>query len=133
MTDYKTIRGKKIKFFTSDLSSAEAEGQIYYVNTSPGSVDTAGNFKTAVASDGWSSGGSLATARRYLAGAGTQTAALSAGGAGPGYDQIVSCFEYDGSSWTSGGNYPQGTSNVGIAGALDCKLAQQASSVSLYS
>ena len=44
MTDYKTIRGKKIKFFTSDLSSAEAEGQIYYVNTSPGSVDTAGNF-----------------------------------------------------------------------------------------
>ena len=32
MTDYKTIRGKKIKFFTSDLSNAQAEGQIYYVN-----------------------------------------------------------------------------------------------------
>ena len=82
MTDYKTIRGKKIKFFTSDLSSAEAEGQIYYVNTSPGSVDTAGSFKTAVASAAWSASGPLLTARSDLgpATAGTIPASLAFGG-----------------------------------------------------
>ena len=33
MTDYKTIRGKKVKFFTSDLSSAQAEGQLFFQDT----------------------------------------------------------------------------------------------------
>ena len=30
MTDYKAIFGKKIKFLTTDLSNAEAEGEIFY-------------------------------------------------------------------------------------------------------
>ena len=33
MTDYKTIRGKKVKFFTSDLSGGEAEGQLFIQDT----------------------------------------------------------------------------------------------------
>ena len=33
MTDYKNIRGKKIKFFTSDLDNTQGEGQIFYSNT----------------------------------------------------------------------------------------------------
>ena len=41
MTDYKNLRGKRIKFFTSDLDNAEAEGQIFY-------SDTDNEFKTAV-------------------------------------------------------------------------------------
>ena len=127
MTDYKTIRGKKIKFFTSDLISAEAEGQIYYVNTSPGSVDTAGNFKTAVASDGWSSGGSLATARRYLAGAGTQTAAFGAGGISPvgagAGNRSAKTEHYDGTGWSNGGNLATATNNKVGAGTLTAGLA----------
>ena len=34
MTDYRTIRGKKIKTFTTDLSDGvSAEGQIFYSDT----------------------------------------------------------------------------------------------------
>ena len=33
MTDYKNIRGKKVKFFTSDLSNAQDEGQLFFQNT----------------------------------------------------------------------------------------------------
>ena len=80
MTDYKTIRGKKIKFFTSDLSNTEAEGQIFYVNTSPGSVDTSGTFKTVVASAAWHSTGPLTYDRGFLTSSGTQTASWVAGG-----------------------------------------------------
>ena len=49
MTDYKTIRGKEVKFFTSDLSGEEAEGQLFF-------QDTAREMKIAVASAAWSSG-----------------------------------------------------------------------------
>ena len=47
----------------------------------------------------WSAGGTMITARGYLAGAGTQNAGLAAGG-GAG----VSCTEeYNGTSWSAGG------------------------------
>ena len=48
----------------------------------------------------WSSGGNLATARRYLAGCGTQSAGLSFGGYGPS----AVTEEYNGTSWSAGGN-----------------------------
>ena len=58
MTDYKNIRGKKIKFFTSDLGNDEAEGQIFY-------QDTDNQFKTVVANAAWHTGGSLGTCLLY--------------------------------------------------------------------
>ena len=51
MTDYKTIRGKKIKSFATDLGNEQAEGQIFYSNTD-------NQFKTAVASSAWASASS---------------------------------------------------------------------------
>ena len=33
MSDYKNLLGKKVKFFTSDLSTADSEGQIFYSDT----------------------------------------------------------------------------------------------------
>ncbi len=53
----------------------------------------------------FSSGGSLPVAKRYLAGFGTQTAALGAKGRVPtgSPSTVTTSEEYDGSSWTSGG------------------------------
>ena len=63
MTDYKNIHGKRIKFFTSDLSNAQAEGQIFYSSTdATTSAVGAFNFKTAVASAAWSSAAPILTA-----------------------------------------------------------------------
>ena len=33
MTDYKTIKGKRIKTFETDLDNEQAEGQIFYQDT----------------------------------------------------------------------------------------------------
>ena len=59
MTDYKNIHGKRVKFFTSDLDNAQAEGQIFY-NSTDATTSAAGvfNFKTVVASAAWSAAGS---------------------------------------------------------------------------
>jgi hypothetical protein len=66
-----------------------------------------GGFTTAVTNateeyDGsaWTVGGNLGTARRALAGAGTQTAGLALVETTPSN----ATEEYDGSAWTAGGN-----------------------------
>ena len=76
MTDYKAIFGKKIKFLTTDLSNAEAEGEIFY-------SDSAEEFKVAVASAAWSSGSSMINASRQRFATGIQTAGLVFGGLVP--------------------------------------------------
>ena len=60
----------------------------------------------------WSAGGNLITGRRQLAGAGTQNAGLAFGGRQasppfppPGFTSTVKCTEeYDGTSWSAGGD-----------------------------
>ena len=66
MTDYKTIRGKKVKFFETDLSSGEAEGQLFF-------SDTSKEMKIGVSSSAWHSEAPLITARQALGGIGIQT------------------------------------------------------------
>ena len=78
----------------------------------------------------WTSGGSLGTAKYGNVGCGTQTAALSLGGAstnpyvnlGPNSISNVT-QEYDGTSWTSGGNYPIVITTAGAAGTQTSALA----------
>ena len=96
MTDYKTIRGKKIKSFATDLGNEQAEGQIFYSNTD-------NQFKTAVASAAWSASGPLLTARARTAAGGTQTAGLVFGGnnSPPTFNNTE---EYNGSGFFTGGN-----------------------------
>ncbi len=74
MTDYKNIRGKKVKFLTSDLDNAQGEGQIFY-------SDTSSKYKVGVSAAAWSSSSPQITARDNTAGFGLQTAAILLGGA----------------------------------------------------
>jgi len=111
MTAYKELFGKYVQNVTSDPTSTDAEGQIWYNSTS-------GTFKTALGGYGaWSAGGNLNTARTSLAGAGTQTAALAFGGNinAPVYG-ITNTELYNGTSWT---NNPTGlgTARYALAGA----------------
>ena len=106
MTDYKTIRGKKIKTFATDLDNDQAEGQIFYSSTD-------NQFKTAVVSAAWSSSGPLIAAVRMHSGAGTQTAGLSFGGLLPG-GVTNNTEEYNGNGWSSSGDL--GTSRYELAG-----------------
>jgi hypothetical protein len=103
MTDYKTIHGRQIKAIASDPPAAVGKGQVWYNSTS-------GDFKASVKVEAWSSGGAHPTANRHGFASGTQTAALYASGyvgpqpAPPANLMLATSFEYDGSSWTSGGN-----------------------------
>ena len=60
----------------------------------------------------FSSGGALPVAKRYLAGFGTQTAALAAKGKVPPGPAVATSEEYDGSSWTAGGTASDATMSV---------------------
>ena len=62
---------------------------------------------------GWSEGGNYIGSIKYLAGCGTQTAGLGAGGQIPSPGAQTSSAEYDGSSWTSGNSMSQKRMNTG--------------------
>ena len=108
MSTYKNLIGKEIKFLTTNPDNDAAEGQIWYNSTT-------GEFKNLTSSEAWSSGGSLVTARKYLAGAGTQAASLAFGGnvPPPGFSNATE--EYNGTGWGVGGNL--GTARRYLAGA----------------
>ena len=115
MTTYKNIKGKRIKTFETDLGNEQAEGQIFY-------QDTANEFKTAVASAAWHSGGGLIDARRSLAGSGTQTAGLAFGGIKTGPATAANTEEYNGSGWGQGGDLGTARSILGGTGTQTAAL-----------
>ena len=116
MTDYKSIVGKGVKFVSSNLDNAQAEGQIWYNSTD-------GKYRDAILAEAWSSGGALITAKaRYTTGGvGTQTAALAVGGYSTAI--VTDTEEYNGSGWAVGGalgtgrygTYTAGTQTAGLA------------------
>ena len=102
MTDFKTISGHKIKFLTSDLTAGTAtEGELFY-------SDSDKEFKIAIHSQAWASGGNLNTTRRGLGGAGTQTAGMACAGFVSTFPVSQVTEEYAGSSWTNGENMGSG-------------------------
>ena len=107
MSDFKTLKGFYIKHVSSDPSNL-IEGQIWY-NT------TTRSLKVAPETTAFSSGGALTTGRNafHEGGAGTQTAGLVFGGDVPPDSNATE--EYDGSSWTNGGDL--GTARRSLAGA----------------
>ena len=76
MTEYRALKGIKVKTVSSDPPAAVGEGQMWY-NSS------ALDYKTSVKVKAWASGGNLTAARSTGGGAGTQTAGLYAGGQTP--------------------------------------------------
>ena len=99
MSTYKNLRGKRIKFFTSDLSNTQAEGQVFY-------SDTDSEYKVAVASGAWSAGSNLGTARSRAGGTlgsdSTQSAGMAFGGQNS-TGLLNLNEEYNGSGWSAGG------------------------------
>ena len=74
MAEYKGTHGTKIQNYTSDPANP-LTGQVWYNETTNGLKY---EYQSTIST--WSTGGNLNTARRILAGAGTQTSALAFGG-----------------------------------------------------
>ena len=72
MSTYTELKGLKVKFLDSDPSPATA-GDVWYNSVS-------GALKGFVGRAAWSAGSNMTLAKAYRHGAGTQTAALAAGG-----------------------------------------------------
>jgi len=120
MATYKEIYGSTIEVVTSDPPNP-VEGQVWYNSTDnlvKGEV-----FQAAA----WATGGSLNTARAYLAGMGTQTAALVTGGwqgsptADPSGDGQTE--SYNGTSWTEVNDLNTNRAGVGAAGIQTSAVA----------
>jgi len=108
MGTYKNLIGKDVNFLTTDLDNDAAEGQIWYNST-------ADVFKNAIVGKAWSSAANMVEKSRLMAGFGTQTAAVSAGGAND-TASITTTQEYNGTGWSLGGNLPEARFNAGGLG-----------------
>jgi len=96
MATYKGIKGIKVQSKASDPTASEADGTVWY-NTATSAL------KYAIAGAGtWASGGSLNTPKYGLVGAGTNAAAVVAGGRAP--PDLNETETYDGTSWTEVAN-----------------------------
>ena len=117
MSTYKEIHGKAIKSVSTDLSSTNNTGQIWY-NT------TTNTFKSIVNFAAWSSSTPLTTGRLYGSGFGTQTEAVAAGGRIPspaGGSTVTE--EYNGSGWAAGGAMNSARQYSAGAGIITAGLA----------
>lgn len=74
--------------------SSPTVGDVWYNSST-------GKLRTYIAANAWSAGGDLGTARGEIEGFGTSGAAACAGGNHPA---LGTTEEYDGSSWSAGGN-----------------------------
>jgi len=97
-----------------NVAGAQTAGLLFGGETPPGSVTGATEEYDGST---WTAGGTMGTARfdLGLGSAGTQTAALGAGGFSPGGRETAT-EEYDGSTWTAGGALPTGRYEHGIFG-----------------
>ena len=95
MTTYNELAGLKVNYLGSDptLNSGN-EGQVWYNSAT-------GTLKSLVQLKAWSAGSNMGTARRNLAGFGTQTSAVGAGGES---SSIIATEIWNGTSWTSNPN-----------------------------
>ena len=101
MSDYKDIKGLKVRYLASDPTNPEL-GQVWYNSTT--NVAKIRGYQASA----FSTQNNMPTATRSGAGAGTETAGLAWCGDNPG-GRSNKTFEYDGTNWTlvdqgSGGN-----------------------------
>jgi hypothetical protein len=116
MADYKGIKGFKVQYLSADPSNPII-GQTWYNDTSKDL-----KYTGATAAGAWASGGNMNTARRLLAGAGTQTAAVAFGGYTT--TSVTNTEEYDGTNWaTSPGSLNTARYSIGGAGTQTAALA----------
>ena len=111
MATYQGIKGLKVKYLSADPSNLVA-GDVWYNSVS-------NTFKSLVTAEAWSSAFPMSTTRSDGNGAGTQTACLYGGGVG----DVVATEEFNGSSWTAGGDMNHGAAARGSGGTLTAGLA----------
>ena len=92
MSIYRTLKGYSVKAIADDPDNVK-EGQIWYESTEE-------VVKLAPKIGAWASGANFPATKRLLAGFGTQTAAIAAGGS----PNNALTFHYNGSAWTAGGD-----------------------------
>ena len=115
MSDYQDIRGKRVKYLTSDPTlESSYEGQVWYNSTT-------GVNKSLVQVKAWSSGGNLGTSRRYISGCGTQASIVAFGGFKPGAGNETEL--YNGFSWSEVNNLGTAAYSKGAAGTQTAALA----------
>ena len=114
MTTYKEIFGKPVKVVSTDPTDAGAEGQVWYNSTS-------GTFKTVLGVGAWSAGANMPEANYGAGSCGAQTAFLYFGGA-PYPAKTNATREYDGSNWTTTGNFTSSRSYLGGCGTQTAAL-----------
>ena len=95
MAEYKGIHGTKVQDYTADPDNP-ITGQVWYNET----ANTI-RVEAQTTAGAWATGGNLNTGRFYIAGAGTQTSTLAAGGETPPGAVVATTEAYNGSAWTS--------------------------------
>lgn len=115
MSTYKNIIGKDVNFLSTDPDNAAAEGQIWYNST-----DNA--FKDVLISSAWISGATMGTTRRAMnSGFGAKTAGVAVGGYTTTF--LNATEEYNGTGWSTSGNYPASLYYIASAGAETAGVA----------
>ena len=100
MSKYKEIKGFKVQTLASDPAApARNLGQVYYNSASNAFKVT----KTVYGTGTWASGGAMSTGRTQGGGAGSQSAAILAGGTGPPPANSQNAEVYNGTAWTAAG------------------------------
>jgi hypothetical protein len=117
MANYKELEGFGVQTLATDPDTPGSVGSIFYNSTS-------GTFKTVKPGGApigtWASGGDLNTARGTMASAGTQTAALSAGGNVPPITAFTEI--YNGTSWTEVNDMPAAKSHSSGCGSTTAAI-----------
>jgi len=115
MAEYKGIHGTKIQNYTTDPDNA-ITGQVWYNETSQTM-----KFQYPTTINAWSTGGNMNTARFFLAGAGSQTAALAFGGFITTTQALTE--SYNGSAWTEVNDLNSQRAYVGGFGTYTSAIA----------
>lgn len=116
MSDYKDIKGLKVRYLASDPANPEL-GEVWYNSTT-----NVAKVQGYVATGSWASGTSLSPGLSTAGGAGTTTAFVIFGGSAPPY--TTSSKLYDGTTWTSTGSL--GTARGGFDNGIGTQTAAQA-------
>ena len=113
MTTYRALVGKKIKKLTTDPSDS-ADGQMWYNSTT-------GTLRGLAVTEAWASSGALIEANYGAGGAGSQTAMIYFGGS-PYPARTNKTVEYNGTGWSTGGDYTGTVNYLSGCGTLTAGL-----------
>jgi len=116
MSTYKKEAGTAVQNNAGDYTGA-VEGQLWY-NSTAGSFQ----FRSVSTAGAWATGTSMPAVIRLSGYAGTPTAAFVFGGSDGGPRQNLT-YEYNGTSWSSGGNMIVSKNYLTGCGTLDATLA----------